>query len=243
MIDGNQRLRKVVIEIDPASYGRLGMSRVFESVKSIELKQIIRMDFEEGIKIIVEEIEMKPGHQLSDMYLPEAIEILDVLKTDGNRYTVLMKSNADTFMQNQMGLDWEQAKSLPEFADVGKLFTEDFKFIPDPPIYISQDRALFGFLGNKNSIEVMLNILRLLVDVKSVRFPREGPFEYDIMSTMTERQKEALTAAQKHGYYKYPRAISTKELAEKLGLTKATLIEHLRKAENALISDVLAGSN
>jgi hypothetical protein len=142
-----------------------------------------------------------------------------------------------------MGLDWEQAKSLPAFADLEKLFTEDFKFIPDPPIYISEDRALFGFLGNKKSIEVMLNILRLLVDVKSIRFPREGPYEYDIMSTMTEKQKEALTVAQRHGYYQYPRAISTEELAKKLGLTKTTLIEHLRKAENALISDVLAGSN
>jgi hypothetical protein len=242
-MDESNRLRKVVIEFDPSCYERLGMTRMFDTVKSVEFKQIIRMDFEEGIKILIEEIEMKPGYQISDWELPAGVEILDVLKTDGYKYTVLLKSNADIFMQKQMGLDWQQARSLPEFADAEKLFTEDFKFIPDPPIYIAEDRALFGFLGDKRSIEVMLNILRLLVDIKRIRFPREGPYEYDIMSTMTDKQKEALTAAQKYGYYQYPRKISTEDLANKMGLTKTTLIEHLRKAENALISDVIAGSN
>ena len=163
------------------------------------------------------------------------------MKTDGNRYTVLLKSNADAFMQKQMGLDWQQARNLPAFAEAEKLFTGDIKFIPDPPIYISEDRALFGFLGDRKSIEVMLNILRLIAEVKSIRFPREGPYEYDIMSTMTEKQKEALREAQRYGYYQYPRKISTEDLAEKLGLTKTTLIEHLRKAENALISDLVGG--
>ncbi|MBU7004201.1 MAG: helix-turn-helix domain-containing protein [Theionarchaea archaeon] len=242
-MDENSRLRKVVIEFDPACYEQLGMNRMFDAVKSIEFKQIIRLDFGEGIKVLIEEVEMKPGYQISDWELPAGVEILNVLKTDGNKYTILLKSNADVFMQKQMGLDWQQAKNLPEFAEAEKLFAEDFKFIPDPPIYIAEDRALFGFLGDKRSIDVMLNILRLIVDIKSIRFPREGMLQYDIMSTMTDKQREALTAAQKHGYYQYPRKISTEDLAEKLGLTKTTLIEHLRKAENALISDVIAGSN
>jgi hypothetical protein len=242
-MDETSRMRKVVIEIDPACFEKLGIAQMFDTVKSLEFKQIIRMDFEEGVKILIEEIEMRPGLQISDMDLPEGLEILDILKTDGNRYTVLLKSNADTFMQRQMGLDWQQTKNLPAFADAGKLFAGDIKFIPDPPIYMSEDRALFGFLGDRKSIKIMLNMMRLIFDIKSVRFPREGPYEYDIMSTMTERQREALTAAQKFGYYQYPRKISTADLAEKLGLTKATLIEHLRKAENALISDLVAGTN
>ena len=100
---------------------------------------------------------------------------------------------------------------------------------------------MFGFLGDKESIEIMLNLLRFLVDVKSVHFPRLGPYEYDILSALTERQREALTAAQRYGYYEYPRRISTEDLARKMGLTKTTLIEHLRKAENALVSNLIPG--
>lgn len=42
------------------------------------------------------------------------------------------------------------------------------------------------------------------------------------------------------GCYQYPRRISATELAEKLGYSKSTLIEYLRKAENTIITTVCA---
>jgi hypothetical protein len=241
MDEERSRMRKVVVEFDPACYEKLGAAKIFETVKAIEFRQILRLDFEEGTKILVEDIEMKPGFVIEDMDLPEGIEILNILKREGNRYTVLMKAEADIFVQRQLGLDWQQAKTLPALADAEKLFSADFRILPDPPILISEERAMFGFLGDKESIEIMLNLLRFLVDVKSVSFPRMGPYEYDVLSALTQRQREALAAAQKYGYYAYPRRISTEELARKMGLTKTTLIEHLRKAENALVSSLIPG--
>lgn len=163
------------------------------------------------------------------------------MRRDGNRYICLLKSNADAFMRRHMGLNWQQAKDLPAFAEARDLFTADFNVIPDPPIIISEERMVFGFLGDKKSIQVMLKMLRFLVDVKSVHLPRMGPYEYDVLSALTEKQREAIMFAQRYGYYEYPRKISTEKLAEKLGLTKTTLIEHLRKAENALVSNVVGG--
>ena len=41
------------------------------------------------------------------------------------------------------------------------------------------------------------------------------------------------------GYYRYPREIDTKELAKRIGISRTTLIEHLRKAENRVMEKVL----
>jgi predicted DNA binding protein len=52
---------------------------------------------------------------------------------------------------------------------------------------------------------------------------------------LTEKQKQALGLAVKHGYYSVPRKISVEKLAEISGLSFSTFQVHLRKAEAKLI--------
>lgn len=48
---------------------------------------------------------------------------------------------------------------------------------------------------------------------------------------LSDQQEMVLKYAVSRGYYNWPRKISAQDLAKKLGLNKATLLEHLRKAE------------
>lgn len=59
-----------------------------------------------------------------------------------------------------------------------------------------------------------------------------------LFSRMTNKQLNALLAAYEHGYYKSPRRITTEKLAKKMLVTRPTYEEHLRKAENKIISAV-----
>jgi predicted DNA binding protein len=58
-------------------------------------------------------------------------------------------------------------------------------------------------------------------------------------SPLTDRQREVATEALARGYYDWPRKITNERLAEELGISRATLHEHLRKAECTLLSSAL----
>lgn len=57
----------------------------------------------------------------------------------------------------------------------------------------------------------------------------------DIDDRLTERQREVFEAARQHGYYEWPREITADALAAEIGISKATVLEHLRKAEAKLL--------
>jgi predicted DNA binding protein len=66
----------------------------------------------------------------------------------------------------------------------------------------------------------------------SGRQPR-GPQQLDILSP---RQREVFEYACQQGYYDWPRNVSATELANDLDISKATVTEHLRKAESRLFT-------
>ena len=57
---------------------------------------------------------------------------------------------------------------------------------------------------------------------------------------LTDRQREVVTEALERGYYDWPRKITNEQLAAELEISRATLHEHLRKAERTLLSSALA---
>lgn len=57
----------------------------------------------------------------------------------------------------------------------------------------------------------------------------------DIDDRLTERQHVVFEAARQHGYYEWPREITADALAAEIGISKATVLEHLRKAEAKLL--------
>lgn len=55
---------------------------------------------------------------------------------------------------------------------------------------------------------------------------------------LTDRQQEILAAAHENGYYEWPRDTSGEEIADHLGISPPTFYQHLRAAEQTLITMV-----
>jgi predicted DNA binding protein len=58
-------------------------------------------------------------------------------------------------------------------------------------------------------------------------------------AVLSERQREAVLLAHQEGYYDWPREIKATELAKEMGVAHSTYLEHLRKAEEKLITKSL----
>ncbi|GCF16027.1 hypothetical protein Harman_39620 [Haloarcula mannanilytica] len=61
----------------------------------------------------------------------------------------------------------------------------------------------------------------------------------DRVALLSKRQREIFELAHEHGYYSWPREVTTRELADEAGISKTTLLEHLRKAEAKLLEPAI----
>lgn len=115
-------------------------------------------------------------------------------------------------------------------------------FIPDEPVRIADGRERWTVVVHRDreSIRAALSAVREEMDadvrVEGIRSAADrlgaGMFRPDALS---ERQREAFELARERGYYEWPRATSAADLAVDLGVSKATFLEHLRKAEAKLL--------
>lgn len=60
-----------------------------------------------------------------------------------------------------------------------------------------------------------------------------------VLASLSPRQREAVLAAHRLGYYDSPRRTTHAEVAEEIGCAESTASEHLRKAESKLIAEVV----
>jgi predicted DNA binding protein len=215
-------MRKLTIELKVKGEILERLNFLLEKTESIELIELIKLDFKKGVKMGIAALTMKEGYTIEDIDIPEYMEMLTVLKKEGNRYIIVSK-----------------VKFLKKFIDLAKKF--DIDIIWDTPSIFTKDKMTISVTGTEKNLKKILEVIKNLGEIKSISFKKATFNEQTILSCLTEKQKEILIAAKKNGYYSYPRKINSQELSEKIGLSKPTVVQHLRKAEVRLVSDILTG--
>lgn len=136
--------------------------------------------------------------------------------------------------------------TFPESPGVYRLFDESRCWLT-PPWYYLDGWAYF------RAVTFSAPNLKQLVHALEARGPTElirkselplqvlpsSVWVHALLSQLTERQVEALSAAHRTGYYRFPRSVETDRIAEEIGVARTTFSEHLRKAENRLIDSMM----
>ena len=215
-------MRKLTVELKVKEEFLEILNFLLKKTESIELIELIKLDFKKGVKMGIAALTMKEGYKIEDIDIPNYIENLTVLKQEGNRYIIVAK-----------------VKFFKRFIGLAKKF--DIDIIWDTPSIFTKDKMTMSVTGNEENLKKFLDVIKNIGEIKNISFKKATFNEQTILSCLTERQREIIIAAKKNGYYSYPRKINSQDLSKKVGLSKPTVVQHLRKAEGRIILNLLAG--
>jgi predicted DNA binding protein len=115
-----------------------------------------------------------------------------------------------------------------------------YALIIDTPIeFTDRGGILVTVVGTHNMLREALKAIPEEINVSIQQVGKYTPGTRDMLSMLTERQREVFETAVDMGYYDIPREVNQGDLAEELGCAPSTVDEHLRKAESKMLSALL----
>ena len=162
-------------------------------------------------------------------------QFINELKKDKRIKEIDAKNDVLTVLINYSLKEINQA-DLETFYDPALIHIE--------PVLNSEDGREYWVIGSyeKEKLSKLIDSATRLHEGQLLSMVNVKLDNFSLISLtpkISEQQKKIILAAFKHGYYSYPRKIEIKELAKILGISYSTCQEHLRKAEIALLPNML----
>lgn len=214
-------MRRLILEASEKELIKVGIEiPQFTKIKSLEFLFFLRQDHEE-FSAISEVVFKDETGTVKDLLGGGFLIEAQLLEKKTDRMCVVFIRGGPTL------------SSVLEFIGVpgGYLFT---------PLGINEEKIKICFLGNETQVKEFMERLDILQIRYRVVLLTDANFSpISPLSQLTEKQRQVLMSAYKMGYYAVPRNVTTEEIAKKLNLVDSTVVEHLRKAEQKLISQIL----
>ena len=215
-------MRKVIIEIEPFESTKEAQRPMFTHIRSYEVLEVLKMDHVKGLYVDLIECHLKEGVSIDGLTTIGDMDILSVISSEGNKHICLV-------------LGHESEKANDAFSELNLIYTA--------PSLISEDRIIISFIsGQKDMMRFVEMVKASIGKVVNMTFKQSTYEKKDLPSVLTDKQREIMAAAFRYGYYDLPKGIGSEQLADRLHISKPTLLEHLRKAERRIFTEIFAGS-
>ena len=216
-------MRKLILEIEPNEKMKNILKSTFEYIHSYESLETLKTEWDEGIRVDLIECVLKENVLIDDLKSIGTMEILSVLKSEGNKHICLVKHQA------------------PD--DSKAVFKEfDLDLIVSTPWIVSNEKHTYSMIGDNENLNKYIELIKTNVgNIQNMTFKKAAYQKQDILSVLTDKQRKILITAHKFGYYDYPKKINSVRLSEKINISKPTLVQHLRKAEGRILDEIMTG--
>ena len=215
-------MRRLILEASEKELQKAGIELPpLKKIKSLELLYFLRQDDHELATISRIEL-LDPTMKIQDLKDSGLLLDAQIIEQEKSGAYILFTRTASPTLQNvlnNLGIGG------------GYLF---------PPLGIADGKVRFSFLGGEQQVkDFMEKISAIGIHYRVILLADANFSPISPLSQLTAKQREVLLAAYKYGYYDIPRKITSEELAKKIGLVNSTVVEHLRKAEQRLIRQII----
>ena len=215
-------MRKVIIEIEPFETTKEAQRSMFTNIRSYEVLEVLKMDHMKGLYVDLIECHLRENVSIDELTTIGNMDILSVISSEGDKHTCLV-------------LGHESKKANDAFSDLNLIYTA--------PSLISEDRVIISFISSQKDMVRFVEMVKAQIGkVINITFKQSTYEKKDLPSILTGKQRELMAAAFRYGYYDIPKRMSSEQLSERLHISKPTLLEHLRKAERRIFTEIFAGS-
>ena len=199
--------------------GAIGIDSVLEIARRIEFLSYIKR-VPKDIRCLFK-IHLQEGKTLDDLNTIDSLEVLEVVQESEN------PDEGDLVICRVIHpLPSLNARTNGTYGVAGSKLDEE--------------GATYILQGSSIKLRLLSGVLRLMAkpDRTSARTLKLTPQNHE--SVLTEKQLKLAKFAYDRGYYDLPKRIKITELAEQLGLARATISEHLTKIEGILMDDLFS---
>lgn len=210
-------LRILRLNYNPPDILELGYGEMFEKIEEVTVIKPLMQTFERFI--LVCEVIWKDGPDLSFLDRINLVDKADEITTDDSS-SLLMVSG-----------------KFPEiYTDVLKAFFETFECFLEFPARFTEKALTGSIVGTSENINRFLTFAEewgASYEVLSVT--RYQPRVEGALSNLTPKQYHCLETALRLGYFDVKRKIDSRELAKEMGLSHATVLEHIKKGQREIL--------
>lgn len=210
-------MRLLKIKIPSKTILDFGLPNYFDVIEYIEVLQIYEYDSNNFFalnKIIFKKGKIDELDKiLRELFFAQSYKILEK-KSD--EILVIMKQ------RNTSGF-W------PAFL------SKSFALIP--PIVFDPDAVLIGVIAKDDELTSVLNheIFKSMELISVANVDETIANSMNMIPRLTSRQKEIMIFATRNGYFKIPKQVSTKRIAEHFQVSPSAILNHIQKAERSIM--------
>lgn len=209
-------LKILRLNYNPPDILELGLEKIFERVDEVTIIKPLMQTFERFI--LVCEVVWKEETDIEFLKDVKVIEKAEEISTDGKRSLLMVTGK------------------FPEiYTDVIRKFFDTFNCFLEFPAHFTEKALTGSIVGNKDNINRFLSFAEAwgaTYEVISIR--NYQPRIEGALSNLTPKQFQSLEYAVRMGYFDIPRKISSRELASEIGISHATVLEHIKKGQREI---------